>query len=1309
MPTTASGKEIATKNSNHAAPAPPGVSLSVPTPPAGPVPTPFPYVAKSGDAKSGTTNGKSFKVKAKVLLKDCVMKLAPPCNKPATPVGSGDIVSHALDMWAVVMDGESDVRAEGKEVAVTGSSVRMNAMNDKQQVVQIQTMFLAAADFDAITTEAQAKAWAKKNGVKVISDPVSATQGAVIDWEDDFALPGMIPLAFRRSYSSAFRRDKGPFGKGGWTHAFDQWIETASGQTTLRTETGHKLDLPAVPLRGSAFLRRARLDISLDAPGHYRVRDLESRLVRHFKPIDGEARSYLHEIRDAFGNHLELRYAEGRLAVVIDTAGREARFVYDNKGRITGLGVWVERTRLLEVRYRYADTGELEAVERAPGEVSRYAYDGKHRLVEKQMPDGPTFRYAYDDETDQCVRAGSDEGFHPAGLDYDPPKRTVYVHSTPAPRVLVYDATRALVREATPDGAWVRELARDEDGFILVEKNAAGEEITFEYDARGNCVKKTDAAGREWSWTYLDDRVVERIEPGKLVTRCVYDARGELESMTTPDGVTVSVERDRWGRVAGVNGPDGRALTFAYDGAHNLVRRTDARNHTVTFTYDALGRQTSYTDDAGSLVRIENDPRGRPLSLTYPDATTERYTWDARGRVTSFTSRRGDVFRMEWEGTDALRRIVAPDGQAWTYENDVLERVVGVVSPRNERYEIRHDRAGRVREETTFDGSTFRYQHDRAGRLARVELPGDAWLSYTYDEAGQVIEEDSPHGRRTFAWDERGAFIEAVLHDYDRPIVVTAERDAAGRTVVESQGGRALRYTYDRSGRVASRTLPDGQTTRYFYDAAGDLSGIDHDGHKVAFQHDRRGREVRRHVYRGGIDICRAVDGAGRWLEQWVSARPEGVTEPASLVRRRYSYDTVGRPIELQDGRWGRAAYAYSPEGRLLGVEARHGMRLDYDPSGALIGLNRYTDADLAPWKVRAGNVLVRTPRASYTYDDARRRRRKLPSNGDKPTEYQWDARSRLREVRLPSGERVLLTYDAFGRRTRKVIVSPPISPETLDQKRTPPRVVDYLWDGVVLAAEIDSVRGTRVFVHHPRTMFPLLQIEDGEVYSYVTDPMGTPRELVDARGRLAWAASISTFSDVLETYRDPGAAEVSSPFRQLGHYADEETGLLYTIRRYFDPETARWLSIDPLLILSGGDLFGLTKSPTFTVDPLGMQETPPVGIYGNSMPGLEKHEPLQACWGEHNGLGPRGTWPFQRANPVIGLEQGPHDDVHRIADDIFRKRYGVEPSEIHTLSPQEIIKVQAEAMRKAGVPQEQIDAVIAASKKHAPKFVCSV
>lgn len=127
--------------------------------------------------------------------------------------------------------------------------------------------------------------------------------------------------------------------------------------------------------------------------------------------------------------------------------------------------------------------------------------------------------------------------------------------------------------------------------------------------------------------------------------------------------------------------------------------------------------------------------------------------------------------------------------------------------------------------------------------------------------------------------------------------------------------------------------------------------------------------------------------------------------------------------------------------------------------------------------------------------------------------------------------------------------------------------------------------------MHEPGTFRPLLQAEQGQVFLYVLDHIGAPRELLDAQGRVVWAAAHRAWGRLAETQVDPAASHarpVASPFRQLGHYADDETGLHCTRFRYWDPDVARWLSPEPLGLDGGTAMFGLGGSPAFLVDPLG-------------------------------------------------------------------------------------------------------------------------
>ncbi|WP_317246743.1 MULTISPECIES: RHS repeat-associated core domain-containing protein [Pseudomonas chlororaphis group] len=64
---------------------------------------------------------------------------------------------------------------------------------------------------------------------------------------------------------------------------------------------------------------------------------------------------------------------------------------------------------------------------------------------------------------------------------------------------------------------------------------------------------------------------------------------------------------------------------------------------------------------------------------------------------------------------------------------------------------------------------------------------------------------------------------------------------------------------------------------------------------------------------------------------------------------------------------------------------------------------------------------------------------------------------------------------------------------------------------------------------------------------------------------------------------------KTTCPIRFPGQYYDEESGLHYNRHRYYDPETAQYLSPDPLGLGGGTRPQGYVDNPLSWVDPLGL------------------------------------------------------------------------------------------------------------------------
>jgi RHS repeat-associated protein len=1106
--------------------------------------------------------------------------------------------------------------SDGKDGKVTAASGPANVTSDSGPSQTQDAAAGAGGTGTASPDEKKEDAKEKDEG-----DPVSVATGTVTEDTVDAALPGLVPFRFRRRYSSADCAKRTPLGRGGWSHDYHQWIEPEGDGWLLRNHDGVDLSFGAIPEDGAALHRGRRLLLRRQGPT-FQLLDLASRSTRSYEPFSASGHAWLRSIADGYGNRLALHYDGPSLARITDTGGREIFFRLDDQQRIVAIDVGIVDenragavARLHRVAtYGYTPEGELAFAADGAGHAARYLYDGKHRITRKQLKNGFAVHYEYDPVHGRVVRTWGDGGLHRVGFIYDFDKRTTTTHSGPEPRVYHWDAKGNILKEETFDGRYAVEQTWDQDHLLLSEKNAAGEEHKYEYDARGFLTAHTDPAGNVTSFEYVDDLLRRVVRPSGNFRSYEYDGYGGLWSITLETGARHSVDRDGRGRIVSTYGPSGLVQRADYDARHCLTRVVDAAGQSTTYEHDDLGRPIGRADALGRVTSIVYNPAGWVESLTLPDSSRQAFEYDPSGRLTRLTKPGGDV-TMEYVGTGSLARAVLEDGSEWRLEYDREEKPVVIRNPRGERYELKYDRAGRIVEERTFDGRVLRYGYDLADRLHRVDLPDGAFRELSYDPVGNIVQESSTHGDIEYARDPQGWLIEATLVEGPVTSRVRFERDAFGRVIAEEQDGQAIRYEHDIEGRVVARYLPSGELTRFSHDLSGRLSEIEHAGVKLAIGRDVVGREITRHLAGGPAMIASSYDLLGRLsTQEAIAPRPQAAAALSALVRRSYTFDEVGRPTRIEDGRWGATDYFYDARHNL--VRAQRG-RLDeafeYDPAGTLIKAFAGLGSAGEPWSVRPGGVLVRTEHAAYEGDACHRRTRKEELVSGKPTgsitEYVWDCRDRLREARLPTGEVVRYFYDAFGRRTRKIVF--PRANADPAAEPPPSRVVRYLWDGDVLAKETDSAAGERAFVHEPGTFRPILQSEQGEVFLYVLDHLGTPRELLDARGRVAWAASFAAWGRVDEVQHDPEtprARPVASPFRLLGQYADDETGLHYTRFRYWDPDVAGWLSPDPLGLWGGRRLLSFDGAPTLYSDPLGLTEEAPqvlnIGAGPNPMPG---------------------------------------------------------------------------------------------------------
>ena len=119
-----------------------------------------------------------------------------------------------------------------------------------------------------------------------------------------------------------------------------------------------------------------------------------------------------------------------------------------------------------------------------------------------------------------------------------------------------------------------------------------------------------------------------------------------------------------------------------------------------------------------------------------------------------------------------------------------------------------------------------------------------------------------------------------------------------------------------------------------------------------------------------------------------------------------------------------------------------------------------------------------------------------------------------------------------------------------------------------------------------------------GSLYFVHNDARGTPQALTDEAGDVVWKAQTAPFG-ATEVDEDPDGDGQAVEFnvRMPGQYYDEETGLHYNYFRYYDPQTGRYITSDPIGLEGGMNTYLYAyANPTRFSDPSGLAPFCPPG-----------------------------------------------------------------------------------------------------------------
>ena len=298
----------------------------------------------------------------------------------------------------------------------------------------------------------------------------------------------------------------------------------------------------------------------------------------------------------------------------------------------------------------------------------------------------------------------------------------------------------------------------------------------------------------------------------------------------------------------------------------------------------------------------------------------------------------------------------------------------------------------------------------------------------------------------------------------------------------------------------------------------------------------------------------------------------------SNLMNYQYTYDKMDN-IKTRNTQAGNYAYNYDNLYRLNEgqKDTTQTEAYTYDQVG-----NRLTSKETTgDWKYNNNNELLSYNGTTNQYD-ANGNTIQRNVNGTIQN-FIYDVDNRLIEVRDASNNLIAsYTYDPFGRRIKKS-VSPAGGGQGVE--------TFYLYSDEGLIGEYDnSGNQIRIYGYKPNSTWstdPLFMREGGNIYFYHNDHLGTPKMLTDISGNVVWSASYDAFGKASVD----AASTITNNLRFPGQYFDAETGWHYNYHRYYDSETGRYVTEDPIG-LGGNDVNiyrYVLSNPINFIDPLGL------------------------------------------------------------------------------------------------------------------------
>ncbi|MVO86417.1 RHS repeat protein [Streptomyces sp. p1417] len=536
------------------------------------------------------------------------------------------------------------------------------------------------------------------------------------------------------------------------------------------------------------------------------------------------------------------------------------------------------------------------------------------------------------------------------------------------------------------------------------------------YDATGDAVRFAEKADGTFTTPKGYSKDLKKNADGtytltsrKSGVKDTYDGNGTLTKVADKNKGTITVDQHDEGE------------------EHKGFKLTETRSGRWIDLVKAYGNQWQAKDHTGRTAVFDLNEAGDLAKTTDTEGKTTRFGYDSSRRLTKVTTPQGRVTVFTYDGENRVTSMLRATelggsghtGPTYTYaysaEGPNAAGTTTVTDPEQHATKYEHNGDGGVTKVTDALG------HSRSRTF-------DA--NHNVDTATDAMGVGGGAGNVTaYGWDGRNNPTSAKL-----PTGATASLSG-----YQTIAGTDLPKSF---------TSADDEKTDFTYDTAGNTKSVAVTG---------TGGGKRSYDYNGASPECGGFEGQRCKVTTTMSDTKSvstsfryddkgnllKATPPAPLKPTTYTYDALGRPVAVTDGRGVKSVYAYDERDRIVKVSApATTVTYSYDGDGNLTqrsdgtGVIKYAFDPLSRETVRtlqngSQTKLTYTPAGNVdTYQD--------PAG---VTDYTWNKVNKLTKLKDPTGRTTAYEYDNNDIRTRTTYPGGTVQTVTPDKSSRPEKI----------------------------------------------------------------------------------------------------------------------------------------------------------------------------------------------------------------------------------------------------------------------------